>query len=217
MKLKKILTMTIILLAILTISAVSAAENNMTTDIVQLEDSQMNDEIGIKKNNSDILAQDKSIEEIGAANDSSQCEPILSTTITRDKLETSSNDVILKQEITEKPLTSSRTYTITYKVKVSNHWYTSKTLKTGDCLLTAATSKNGQHGRSVTIGTMIDAGQEGQHSTKLIKAKVWFKNTKTGKIITRTKTSTNNYYNIKKFSWINGYKPYKAKVWYKFR
>ena len=100
---------------------------------------------------------------------------------------------------------------------MSNHWYTSKTLKTGDCLLTAATSKNGQHGRSVTIGTMIDAGQEGQHSTKLIKAKVWFKNTKTGKIITRTKTSTNNYYNIKKFSWINGYKPYKAKVWYKFR
>lgn len=61
----------------------------------------------------------------------------------------------------------------------------------------------------------IDAGQEGQHSTKLLKAKVWYKNTQTGKTITKTKYATKNKRDIKKFSWISGYKPIKVKVWYK--
>lgn len=216
MKLKRIFKISLLLLAVLMISAVSAAENNMTADAVQLENNQ-NAEIEIKENNGDLLSQDDD-EAIGV-NENFESETVLSSPNNSDKLEVSSDNVVLKKSISEKPLTSSKqkTYVATMKIKVSNHWYNSKILKTGDELLIAATSRYGQHGKGVTIGTMIDAGQEGQHSTKLIKAKVWFKNTKTGKIKIITKSAKSNGYNIKKFNWMKNYKPYKAKIWYKFR
>lgn len=107
-------------------------------------------------------------------------------------------------------------YTVTLKLKPNSIYYSEKRLKTGDLLLAAATSRQGQHAKGVTIGTMIDAGQEGQHSTKIIKGIVYYKNMNTGKIITRTQTSTvNNNRNLKKLPWITGYTPYKAKIWYK--
>lgn len=107
-------------------------------------------------------------------------------------------------------------YTVTFKLNPDSIYYSSKKLKTGDTLLAAATSRNGQHSRGITIGTQIDAGQEGQHSTKLIKGIVYYKNKNTGEVITRTqKTTTHNNQNLKKLPWINGYTPYKAKVWYK--
>ncbi|MBR3140912.1 MAG: hypothetical protein IKF11_08630, partial [Methanobrevibacter sp.] len=49
--------------------------------------------------------------------------------------------------------------------------------------------------------------------TKLVKAKFYFKNKKTGKII--TKTSKKVKYSTIKVKPIKGYTPYKATVWYK--
>ena len=106
---------------------------------------------------------------------------------------------------------------VTLTLHVNSNWYSQARLKTGDVLLGTASSYFRQHGKGVSIGTMIDAGQEGQHSTRLIKAKVWFENDYTGNVITRTHSSANNGYNIKKFNWIDGYTPYKAQVWYKHR
>ena len=106
---------------------------------------------------------------------------------------------------------------VTLTLHVNSNWYSQARLKTGDVLLGTASSYFRQHGKGVSIGTMIDAGQEGQHSTRLIKAKVWFENDYTGNVITRTHSSTHNGYNIEKFNWIDGYTPYKAQVWYKHR
>ena len=112
----------------------------------------------------------------------------------------------------------SKKYTATLKLKVDDMYYSTKKLKTGDRLEACANSySGGQHGKGITIGTMIEAGQEGQHSTKLIKAKVWFKNDNNGKIKTKIQKAGKNKYNIKKVKWINGYTPYKVKVWYKYR
>ena len=106
---------------------------------------------------------------------------------------------------------------VTLTLHVNSNWYAQARLKTGDVLLGTASSYFRQHGKGVSIGTMIDAGQEGQHSTRLIKAKVWFENDYTGEVITRTHSSVYKGYNIKKFDWIDGYTPYKAQVWYKHR
>lgn len=106
-------------------------------------------------------------------------------------------------------------YKVTFKLKPYSSFYSEVKLKTGDILLAAATNRNGQHGRGVTIGTLINAGLEGQHSTKLVKGIVLYKNKNTGKIITKTQKETDwNDHNLKRLPWINGYVPYKAKVWY---
>ena len=106
---------------------------------------------------------------------------------------------------------------VTFKLRV-DHWkYSGKRLKTGDLLLAVANSYDRQHSKGISIGTMIDAGQEFQHSTRLIQAKVWFKNEFTGKVITKIKGATRSGYNIKHMNWIEDYIPYKAKVWYTYR
>ena len=64
---------------------------------------------------------------------------------------------------------------------------------------------------------MIDAGQEFQHSTRLLQAKIWFKNEYTGKIKTKIVGTSHKGYNIKHVKWIEDYVPYKAKVWYTYR
>ena len=107
--------------------------------------------------------------------------------------------------------------TVSFKLRV-DHWkYSGKRLKTGDLLLAVANSYDRQHYKGISIGTMIDAGQEGQHSTRLIQAKVWFKNEYTGKVITKVKGAAHKGYNIKHMNWIEDYIPYKAKVWYTYR
>ena len=122
-----------------------------------------------------------------------------------------------KRKITVKILKKIRGKSVTLKLKVDRSKYCEKKLKTGDVLLAVANSYDRQHPKGVSIGTMIDAGQEGQHSTKLIKAKIWFKNKYTGSVITRTVGSSYSGYNIQHVNWIDGYVPYKAKVWYTSR
>lgn len=114
--------------------------------------------------------------------------------------------IVIKKKITPS--------TVTLKLKVNSKKYSKKKLKTKDILFASANSKKLKQAKGVTIGTKIDDSQKKQHSTKLIKAKVWFKNKKTGKIKIKIKTATKNQLNIKKISWIKGYVPYKAKVWY---
>lgn len=126
--------------------------------------------------------------------------------------------IIVKKKTTKKITTKKKSSykTFTLKLKVDSTYYSQKKLKTGDVFLASCNSYARQHPKGIVMGTAgIDAGQEGQHSTKLLKAKVWYKNTQTGKTITKTKYATKNKRDIKKFNWISGYKPIKAKVWYK--
>ena len=117
-----------------------------------------------------------------------------------------------------KIVVKKKPYTVTFNLKPYSNYYSEVRLKTGDLLLAATSNRNGQHGKGVTIGTLIDAGLEGQHSTKMIKGVVYYKNKNTGKIITRTQTKTlMDGLNLKKLPWISGYVPYKAKVWYQKR
>lgn len=120
------------------------------------------------------------------------------------------------RKILVKIIKKIRGKTVTLRLKVDNG-YTVKKLKTGDVLLASTDSFDRQHAQGVSIGTMIDAGQEGQHSTRLIQAKIWFKNDYTGKIITKVKGTANKGFNIKHVYWIDDYTPYKAKVWYTHR
>ena len=137
---------------------------------------------------------------------------------TKYDLEKEIKIIIKKKTSTKKTTTKKKSSykTFTLKLKVNSNYYSQKKLKTGDVFLAAANSYARQHPKGIVMGTSgIDAGQEGQHSTKLLKAKVWYKNTQTGKTITKTKYATKNKRDIKKFSWISGYKPIKVKVWYK--
>lgn len=119
-----------------------------------------------------------------------------------------------KRKITVKITKKHKTHSATLKLKVNTHRYSEKRLKTGDILLACACSYDRQHYKGVDVGTMIDAGQDGQHSTKMIKGKVWYKNTRTGKVVSKVNPSADKARNIKHFEWINGYVPYKVKVWY---
>ena len=102
-------------------------------------------------------------------------------------------------------------------IKLKKNGITGKKLKTGDKLLAITNSGFGQYGRSINIGTLINVGQEGQHSTKLLKAKVYFKNKYTGKIIVKKAKAIKHNYNIKPLKWIDKLSPLKAKIWYKPR
>ena len=66
MRFKKIITITFLLLAILAIGAVSAAEQNATDDLVSVEQT---DEISTCCNNSEILSADNNDDEVIAIND----------------------------------------------------------------------------------------------------------------------------------------------------
>lgn len=83
-----------------------------------------------------------------------------------------------------------------------------KRLKNGDDLYSIYVTKDRQYNR----GVYVQLGYDYQH-TKLLKAKFYFKNKVTGKVI--TKTSSKFKYNAIKVNMVNGYSPYKAKVWYR--
>ena len=103
---------------------------------------------------------------------------------------------------------------VTFKLRDSHHYFTSAKLKTGDTILAACNSQDGQFGRGIHIGTQISPGQEFHRNTKLIKAKIFLKNIYTGKIITKIQYPINNGFNIKPLKWIDDYTPFKAQVWY---
>jgi len=105
----------------------------------------------------------------------------------------------------------SKYKTITIKIKSPKSYFATKKLKTGDKLQTVY-SKGGQYNKGV-YAEIID--YDYPIHTKLKKAKFYFKNNGIIKTKTVTKITNNKYYSGAKTKLINGYTPYKAKVWYK--
>ena len=95
---------------------------------------------------------------------------------------------------------------------VSDHVIKSKKLKNGDHIDTVYETKYRQYYPGVYVEA-TGGGLSYPKHTKLLKAKYFFKNKKTGKIITKTSKKV-KYYSIV-IKPIKGYVPYKAKVWYR--
>ena len=107
------------------------------------------------------------------------------------------------------------TKTVTMKIRSSKYYFTCKKIKNGDVIETCYENrKNKQYG----IGVYVEAryapyGLEPPKFIKLVKAKIFYKNNKNGKIITKTVKA--QYYAGITGKFIKGYTPYKAKIWYK--
>ena len=97
-------------------------------------------------------------------------------------------------------------------LKVSSNTYHSKTLKNGDSISTFYSPYDGQYSPGVHVEAGYNKyGPDYPRHTKLVKAKVWFKNSN-GKVTTRTVKRKGYYIKISR---VTGYSPYKAKIWYK--
>lgn len=88
----------------------------------------------------------------------------------------------------------------------------SKKLKNGDYVDTVYETEYKQYYPGVYV-SLNSGGLELPNHSKLIKAKFFFKNKKTGKVI--TKTSRKVSYQGISLDLISGYVPYKVTVWYK--
>ena len=106
----------------------------------------------------------------------------------------------------------------TVTLKINKH----KKLKSGDEISVFLQKKNGQYKKGVYTDVWY-AGSDADidpHYTMILKAKLYFKNTKTGKIMTKTtkaKLFTYNgeiYRDMPSSTLIKGYTPIKAKIWY---
>ncbi len=97
-------------------------------------------------------------------------------------------------------------------IVVSKTAIKSKKLKNGDYIDTVYETEYRQYDPGV-YAQANGGGLTNAKHTKLLKAKFYFKNKKTGKII--TKTSKKVKYSTIKVKPIKGYTPYKATVWYK--
>ena len=121
----------------------------------------------------------------------------------------------------EKRLTFNKIHKINVKIhnfKSGELWAPKAfKLKNGDAIAGYVEyKKNSQFGRQTGVNAWyVGEGNEDidPHFTKLVKAKFYFKNKKTGKIITKTIKSKGSAHISTKL--INGYTPYKATVWYK--
>lgn len=123
-----------------------------------------------------------------------------------------------KRKITVKIYEKSNYYTATMTIKSTNYYFTTKKLKTGDNVDAFYEYRYGkQASPGIYIGTKLHPGHEAQHSTRLIKAKVYFKDDYTGRIVTKTGKPASGGYNIKTLAWVDGLTPYKVKIWYKHR
>lgn len=101
-----------------------------------------------------------------------------------------------------------------------------KKLRNGDAITTFIQKKNGEFKKGVNVdswftgGDNPDKSSRGAKYTKIIKAKFYFKNKKTGKII--AKKSKGNleeyegelYRSLPHTDLIKGYKPFQTKIWY---
>ncbi|WP_296883990.1 Ig-like domain-containing protein [uncultured Methanobrevibacter sp.] len=105
------------------------------------------------------------------------------------------------------------TKTVTSKVTPSHFYPTIKLNKYGDILSVIYAKKDEQYKKGVYVHIHYHGIDPPKHA-KLLKVKIWFKNSK-GKII--TKISSKCKYNGISFKLINGYTPYKAKAWYKYK
>ena len=88
-----------------------------------------------------------------------------------------------------------------------------KRLSNGDRVETVYETQYRQYNPGVYVQVFGSSGLSDAKHTKLIKAKFFFKNKKTGKVI--TKTSSKVKYNGISIKPIKGYSPYKASVWYR--
>lgn len=103
---------------------------------------------------------------------------------------------------------------INIRIDDPTSFYPTKKLKNGDKIISIYESKNGrQYPPGVYIHAIYKNDLTSAKHTKVLTAKFFFKNKKTGKII--TKTSSNVEYNGIVIDTIKGYSPYKATVWYK--
>ena len=118
-----------------------------------------------------------------------------------------------KRKITVTIKKKPKVKTVTLKVKNSDY-FPSKSINKYDEIHTVYETKYMQYSPGVFVEARYKYGLDNPIKIKLVKAKVWFKNKKTGKIITRTSSKTQGGYDIY-FKLIKGYTPYKAKVWYR--
>lgn len=101
---------------------------------------------------------------------------------------------------------------INIRIDDPTDFFPTKKLKNGDYINTVYATEYRQYDPGVYV-QCSSGGLENPKYTKLLKAKFYFKNKKTGKII--TKTSTKVKYNEIVVKPVKGYSPYKATVWYK--
>lgn len=106
------------------------------------------------------------------------------------------------------------THKVNMKFDYSKHGAEIKKLKNGDGLYTIYTTEYGQYYPGVYVQG-FSSGIELPKHTKIIKAKFFFKNKKTGKVITKTTKKVSH--STIKVNLVNGYLPYKVTVWYKDR
>lgn len=104
------------------------------------------------------------------------------------------------------------THKINIRVDDPTYYFPTKKLKNGDVVDTVYETKYRQYNPGVYV-ELTGGGLTPSKHTKLIKAKFYFKNKKTGKVI--TKTSNKVKYNTIVVKLVKGYSPYKATVWYK--
>ena len=91
-------------------------------------------------------------------------------------------------------------------------FFPTKRLKNGDNIFTVYETEYKQYSPGVFVQCSSDGLNSAKH-TKVLKVKFYFKNKKTGKVI--TKTSKKVRYNGVSIKPIKSFSPYKAKVWYR--
>ena len=111
---------------------------------------------------------------------------------------------------------------IGYKKSLTLKVNKNRKLKSGDAIVNILSKKNAQYKKGVYTEVWYAGARSDidPHYTMILKTKLYFKNKKTGKIISKTtkgKLFTSNgeiFRSLPSFDLIPGYKPVKAKVWY---
>ena len=114
--------------------------------------------------------------------------------------------------IVKKPKIAKKSNLKSLTLKVSSNRYHGKDLKNGDTISNFYSTYDGQYSPGIHVEAgYFNNGPDNPRHTKLVKAKVWFKNSN-GKVITRTVKRKGTYIKINR---ISGYSPYKVKIYYK--
>lgn len=101
----------------------------------------------------------------------------------------------------------------TFKIK-SNYYDKGKTLSHNDYIEVYYNSQMGQYGKGLSIYLTAYNPYVGPFYNKITKVKAYYKNKKTGKIVTKTK-KLGYYGKYAHFSVKKGYKLYKVKIWHR--
>lgn len=218
MKFKRIILITLLLLSVLTISSVSASQNNATDEVLELENRQNIDNLSAEPNN-DLLGHPVTNEDdcrlqAQISNDSSGLSAISinESDILSVPAKNSQDNIVLKSA---KKIYGTKTISFAL-----SSYPRSKTLKTWDTLYSGySTNPKGQLGRGLHLHILNDGLSGYPLNTKVIKAKFYYKNKKTGayKVKTYTKIKNDKICIHIKSPIIKGYKPVKAKIWYTSR